>query len=164
MNEQVNIRVNGVNRGFLVGTDEGLLPASETLLQTLRDRLDLTGAKQGCNQGGCGNCTVILDGDAVLSCMMLTVDCDGTSIVTIEGLENPITGELSPLQKAFVNNTAFQCGFCTPGIIMSAKALLDRNPTPSEEEIREALSGNYCRCISHYQVMEAIKETIRGVK
>jgi carbon-monoxide dehydrogenase small subunit len=162
MNEQVNIRVNGVNRSFLVGTDEGLLPASETLLQTLRDRLGLTGSKQGCNQGGCGNCTVIVDGDAVPSCMMLTVDCDGNNIVTIEGLENPVTGELSPLQKSFVNNTAFQCGFCTPGIIMSATALLNKNPNPSVDEIREALSGNYCRCISHYQVMKAIEDTIKG--
>jgi carbon-monoxide dehydrogenase small subunit len=159
MNEQVSVTINGIKRVFLTGTDEGLLPPSETLLQTLRDRLGLTGAKESCNHGACGCCTVIMNGDAVSSCMVLTADCDGSSVTTIEGLEDPLTGELSPLQKAFVDNSAFQCGFCTPGIIMSTKALLDKNPEPSEEEIREALSGNYCRCISHYQVMEAIKES-----
>jgi carbon-monoxide dehydrogenase small subunit len=97
--------------------------------------------------------------------MLLTVECDGKSVITIEGLEDPKTGELHPLQQAFIDNTAFQCGFCTPGIIMSAKALLDENPTPSENDIKQALAGNYCRCISHYEVIKAVSEAAgRGKK
>ena len=160
MNEKIRICINGVNRNFTVGEDEGYVLPSETLLQTLRNRLGLTGTKQGCDQGACGNCTVIMDGNAIASCMVLTADCDGRSVTTIEGLENPVTGELNPLQKAFVDNSAFQCGFCTPGIIMSAKALLDKNPCPTDDEVKESLSGNYCRCISHYQVVEAIRAVI----
>lgn len=160
MNEQVRICINGVKHSFIVGESEGCVLPSETLLQTLRNRLGLTGTKQGCDQGACGNCTVIMDGDAVASCMVLTADCDGRSVTTIEGLEDPLTSELDPLQKAFVDNSAFQCGFCTPGIIMATKALLDKNPCPTDDEIKEALSGNYCRCISHYQVIEAIHSVI----
>lgn len=160
MNERVAVCINGVNRSFIVGEDEGCVLPSETLLHTLRNRLGLTGTKEGCNQGGCGNCAVIMDGNAIASCMVLTADCDGRSVTTIEGLEDPLTGELDPLQKAFVDHSAFQCGFCTPGIIISAKALLSKNPCPTDDEIRESLSGNYCRCISHYQVMEAIHAVI----
>ncbi|OPY66300.1 MAG: Nicotinate dehydrogenase subunit A [Syntrophorhabdaceae bacterium PtaU1.Bin034] len=156
MDKRVVVYINGVSRRFIVGKDEGCVLPSETLLQTLRNRLGLTGTKQGCDQGACGNCTVIMDGNAVASCMVLTADCNGRSVTTIEGLEDPVTGELHPLQQAFVDYSAFQCGFCTPGIIMSAKALLDKNPYPTDDEIVESLSGNYCRCISHYQVMEAI--------
>jgi len=160
MDERVVVCINGVNRSFIVGSDEGCVLPSESLLQTLRNRLGLTGTKQGCDQGACGNCTVIMDGNAVASCMVLTADCGGRNVTTIEGLEDPATGELHPLQKAFVDHTAFQCGFCTPGIIMSAKALLDRNPSPTDDEIMESLSGNYCRCISHYQVMEAVRAVV----
>lgn len=164
MLKQISIRINNVERRFTVGQDEGCVLPSETLLQTLRNKLGLTGTKQGCDHGGCGNCTVILDGDAVASCMLLTVDCDGCSVTTIEGLEDPDTGELNPLQQSFVDHSAFQCGFCTPGIIMSSQALLNKNPEPNKEEIREALSGNYCRCISHYQVEEAIADAIERRK
>ena len=107
---------------------------------------------------------MILNGNPVASCMILTADCDGAEVTTIEGLENQDTGELSILQQAFVDNSAFQCGFCTPGIIMSAKALRDKNPNPTKDDIREALSGNYCRCISHYQVEIAIGDAIGRMK
>lgn len=156
VNDKVRLTINGAERRFTIGEDMGFVSPSETLLETLRDRLGLTGAKESCNHGACGCCTVIMDGDAVASCMVLTADCDGRSVTTIEGLRDPVTGELDPLQKAFVEETAFQCGFCTPGIIMSCRALLNKNPHPSDEDIREALSGNYCRCISHYQVIEAV--------
>jgi aerobic-type carbon monoxide dehydrogenase small subunit (CoxS/CutS family) len=132
--------------------------SSETLAQTLRETLGLTGTKVGCDHGACGACTVIADGAAILSCMTLTADCSGKSILTIEGLEGANGGGLHPLQQAFIDNTAFQCGFCTPGTIMSAKALLDENPTPTEEDIKQALAGHYCRCISHYFVIKAVKE------
>jgi carbon-monoxide dehydrogenase small subunit/glyceraldehyde dehydrogenase small subunit len=95
---------------------------------------------------------------------MLTIECDGRNITTIEGLEDPKTGKLDPIQQAFVDNTAFQCGFCTPGIIMTAKALLDENPSPGEQEVKEALAGNYCRCISHYQVVEAVLEAAEKMR
>lgn len=134
---------------------------SDTLAYTLRETLGLTGTKIGCDHGACGACTVLMDGKPVLSCMILTIEVEGRSITTIEGLENPDTGELDPLQKAFIEHTAFQCGFCTPGILMSAKALLNENPSPKEEEIKEALAGHYCRCISHYHVVEAVRAAIQ---
>lgn len=162
--DRISIRVNGMERKFIIGDEQGCVKPSETLVDTLRDRLNLTGTKKGCDHGACGNCTVIMNGDAVASCMILTADCDGAEITTIEGLENQKTGELSILQSAFVDNSAFQCGFCTPGIIMSAKALLDKNPEPTREDIRESLSGNYCRCISHYQVETAIEDAIHRMK
>ncbi|MDO4328770.1 MAG: (2Fe-2S)-binding protein [Lachnospiraceae bacterium] len=162
--ERVAIRINGVLRKFIIGEEEGCVKPEETLLQTLRDRLNLTGTKEGCNHGACGNCTVIMNGDAVASCMILTADCDGAEVTTIEGLENPRTGELNTLQQAFVDHSAFQCGFCTPGIVMSAQALLNQNPEPDHEEIMEALSGNYCRCISHYQVATAVEDAIQRMK
>lgn len=135
--DKVSIRVNGVVRTFIIDEAEGCVKPSETLVHTLRDRLNLTGTKIGCDHGACGNCTVILNGNPVASCMILTADCDGAEVTTIEGLENQDTGELSILQQAFVDNSAFQCGFCTPGIIMSAKALLDKNPNPTKDDIRE---------------------------
>lgn len=159
MNEQakqVSIQINGKWYRFLVGDFDGCVSPSEVLLDTLRDRLHLTAAKRSCERGVCGCCTVILDGDAVASCMVLTADCDGKQVITLEGLSDPLTGELSPLQKAFVDNSAFQCGFCTPGIIMSTQALLMKNPNPTEAQLTEALSGNYCRCISHYQVIRTV--------
>jgi carbon-monoxide dehydrogenase small subunit len=156
MFERVNIRVNGGERRFVIGDAEGLVRPAETLLETIRDRLGLTGAKRSCDHGACGCCAVILDGRAVASCMVLTADCDGRRVTTIEGLADPVTGELDPIQRAFVDRTAFQCGFCTPGIIISCKAVLDRIAEPTDEQIRESLSGNFCRCVSHYQVMEAV--------
>jgi carbon-monoxide dehydrogenase small subunit len=142
----------------------GLPPAEveprHTLAHTLRDALGLKGTKVSCDRGACGSCTVLLDGEPLLSCMLLTVECDGRRITTIEGLADPETGALDPLQQAFVDHTAFQCGFCTPGILMSARALLDRTTEPSLDEVKEALSGHFCRCITHYHVLEAVEDAI----
>ncbi|MCL2162940.1 MAG: (2Fe-2S)-binding protein [Oscillospiraceae bacterium] len=146
---------------FSVGTKFGQVPPNETLSRTLRNRLGLTGTKEACSEGACGCCTVIMDGDAAPSCMMLTVDCGGKKITTIEGLADPVTGELDPLQQAFIDRYAFQCGFCTPGILMTTRALLDKNPSPTREEIGDALSGNFCRCISQYHVFEAIGDIVK---
>ncbi|MGI6021212.1 MAG: (2Fe-2S)-binding protein [Lachnospiraceae bacterium] len=160
--KRISLTVNGKEYNLLVGDDsiEGVIPNSEVLVKTLRNRLNLTGTKDACEEGACGCCTVIMNGDPVTSCMILTADCDGAEITTIEGLEDAITGELDPLQQAFIDKYAFQCGYCTPGIIMSAKALLNVNPNPTHEEIGEALSGNFCRCISHYHVFEAVEQVI----
>jgi aerobic-type carbon monoxide dehydrogenase small subunit (CoxS/CutS family) len=156
----IRLIVNGEEKVFKVGRGPGQVKPFETLAETLRETLGLTGTKISCDEGACGACTVIMNGKAVPSCMILTVECDGSKITTIEGLGRGPSG-LDPLQQAFIEHTAFQCGFCTPGIIMSARALLNRNPNPGEEEIREALSGHLCRCISHYQVIEAVKEAAR---
>ena len=158
--QYVTLTVNGREYRFSIGDGFGQVPPSETLSQTLRKRLQLTGSKESCSEGACGCCTVLMDGKGVTSCMLLTVDCDGKDIVTIEGLEDPEKG-LDPLQQAFIDEYAFQCGYCTPGIIMTTEALLAENPHPDEEEIKEALAGNYCRCISHYQVLEAVKQAAR---
>jgi aerobic carbon-monoxide dehydrogenase small subunit len=154
----INIVVNEKPYELLVGKD---VNPEHTLAHTLRVTLGYTGTKISCDHGACGACTVLMNGKPVLSCMTLTVECDGNSITTIEGLEDPKTGKLHPIQQAFVDHTAFQCGFCTPGIIMSTKALLDENPSPSEKKIKEALAGNYCRCISHYHVLDAVSDVIR---
>jgi carbon-monoxide dehydrogenase small subunit len=154
----ISLTVNEDQYNFSVGENYGQLPPNETLIETLRNRLDLTGAKLACDEGACGCCTVVADENAVLSCMMLTVECDGMKITTIEGLRDRESGELAPLQQAFIKENAFQCGYCTPGIIMAAKALLDKRPNPTRDEVAEALSGNYCRCISQYAVFDAISE------
>ncbi|HNQ71362.1 MAG: (2Fe-2S)-binding protein [Mesotoga sp.] len=125
------------------------------LLDFLRDELGLTGTKEGCGEGECGACTVIIDGKAVNSCLVLLPEIDGSEVTTIEGLSKD--GELDTIQKAFVDEGAVQCGFCTPGMIMSAKALLDRNDSPSDEEIMEAIEGNLCRCTGYYKIIQAIK-------
>lgn len=154
----LNIRmtVNGQAYELDVGSKPGQIDPAHTLIYTLRETLGLTGTKASCGQGACGACTVIMDGKATLSCRILTIECDGKAITTIEGLRDPGTGALDPLQQAFIDYTAFQCGFCTPGMIMTSKALLNENPHPTEEEIKEALSGNFCRCVSHYQVLKAV--------
>ncbi|MDO5417342.1 MAG: (2Fe-2S)-binding protein [Lachnospiraceae bacterium] len=162
LQQWITLTVNRKDYEIPVGNGSGEMPASETLAHTLRERLHLTGLKLGCGQGACGCCTVIMDGKAVTSCMTLTVECDGSCITTIEGLADPVTGDLSGLQQAFVDNCGFQCGFCTPGIIMSAEALLEKNPHPSEEEVREALAGNFCRCGSHYSAVECIMDYVEG--
>ena len=154
----IRLTINGKPYELMVGKD---IKASHTLAYTLRDTLGLTGTKIACDHGGCCSCTVIMDGEPVLSCITLTVECDGKSIKTVEGLKDPKTGELSALQQSFIDHTAFQCGFCTPGLIVTAQALLDKNPEPSSEEDGEALSGNFCRCISHYEVIEAVKDAHR---
>ena len=152
----ITLRVNGKEYELSVGTGRGQVPPQETLANTLRDRLGLTGTKVACDEGACGCCTVIMNGEAVTSCMLFTCDCDGADITTIEGLADAATGELSGLQKAFLDNVGFQCGFCTPGIIMSAEALLRRKQYPTEEEVREALSDNLCRCGTHYSAVESV--------
>lgn len=130
-----------------------------TLLDLLRYELGLTGAKKGCELGDCGSCTVILDGKPVNSCLVLAVQTNGRHVLTIEGLETD--QGLHPLQKAFVEKGAIQCGFCTSGMILSGKSLLDRNPNPDKEEIRKAISGNLCRCTGYQKIVEAIKNAER---
>jgi carbon-monoxide dehydrogenase small subunit len=154
--EPISLTVNGQMYELGIGGRPDEIEPFHTLSFTLRETLGLTGTKISCDNGACGACTVLMDGKPVLSCKVLTVECDGKAITTIEGLRNPTTGELDPLQQAFIDYTAFQCGFCTPGIIMTAKALLNKNPHPLEDEIKEALSGNFCRCVSHYHVLQAI--------
>ncbi len=127
-----------------------------TLLQLLRDKLELTGTKEGCGMGECGACTVLLDGRAVNSCILPAMEVEGKSVTTIEGLTDA-QGNLHPLQKAFIEYGAVQCGFCSPGMVLSAKALLDENPKPTEEEIRHGIAGNLCRCTGYLQIVQAIK-------
>jgi aerobic-type carbon monoxide dehydrogenase small subunit (CoxS/CutS family) len=155
--DTIRLTINNGVQEFEIGDHAYQVTPYETLAQTLRETLGLMGTKTGCNQGACGSCTVLMDGIPVLSCMLLTIECDGKQITTIEGLQDPETGQLDEIQQAFIDHTAFQCGFCTPGIIMAARALLNRNPSASEAEIKEALSGHYCRCISHYHVVEALQ-------
>ncbi|MBF7084466.1 (2Fe-2S)-binding protein [Desulfallas sp. Bu1-1] len=128
----------------------------KSLLDFLRDDLNLTGTKKGCDNGDCGSCTVLLNGKPINSCMMLAVEADGCEILTIEGIAGG--KELHPIQKAFVESGAIQCGYCTPGMVMAAKALLDENPDPSETEIREAIVGHLCRCTGYDQIVRAIKK------
>jgi carbon-monoxide dehydrogenase small subunit len=136
------------------------VPSNMTLLQMLREKLALTGTKNGCEAGECGACTVLVDGEPVNSCMMLAVEADGREILTVEGLAPE--GDLSPLQQAFVVHNAVQCGFCTPGMLMSATALLQRNPDPSEGEIKEALVGNLCRCTGYVRILDAVQSAAKG--
>ena len=131
------------------------IPSHMTLLQMLREKLALTGTKNGCEAGECGACTVLVDGKAVNSCMMLAVEVDGREVLTVEGLAPE--GQLSPLQEAFVEHNAIQCGFCTPGMLMSATALLKRCPHPTEQEIKEALVGNLCRCTGYVRIIQAVR-------
>lgn len=154
--EGLRLTVNGRLHDLEIGGRPGQVDPGDTLAHTLRENLGLIGTKVSCDNGACGACTVLMDGKAVLSCMTLTVECDGADITTIEGLTDPKTGRLDRLQQAFIDHTAFQCGFCTPGMIMAAKALLNENPVPNEAQVKEALSGNFCRCISHYQVVKAV--------
>jgi carbon-monoxide dehydrogenase small subunit len=161
-NRKMVLTVNGLHHELNIGSLAHEVDPAHTLAHTLRETLGLTGTKIGCDHGACGACTVIMDGKAVLSCKLLTIECNGKSITTIEGLKNPETGELDRLQQAFIDHQAFQCGFCTPGIIMTSKALLNENPSPTEEEVMEALSGNFCRCVSHYQVIRAVMSVAKG--
>jgi carbon-monoxide dehydrogenase small subunit len=136
--------------------------ANETLLEFLRSRIALTGTKEGCNTGDCGACTVILDGKAVNSCLVLAMESDGCTVTTIEGLS--AGGELHPLQRSFVDNGAVQCGFCTPGMILSAKALIDENPSPTEEDIRLGLAGNLCRCTGYVNIIKAVGAAAKSMR
>ena len=138
-----------------------------SLAYVLRDKLGLTGTKTMCNEGDCGACTVIMDGKPILSCLKLATQADGKNITTIEGLANPATGELHPLQQTFVERAGMQCGVCTSGVILTAKALLDRNPRPTEDDVRQALSGNICRCGNYKRITECVlaaADKMRGGK
>ena len=135
---------------------EALVATYKTLLEALREDLGLTGTKHGCELGECGACTVLLDGEPVLSCLVLAAECEGRSVQTIEGLARG--PELHPLQAAFTDCGGSQCGYCTPGVIMTAKALLERNPSPTKQEIKEATAGNLCRCTGYNQIVEAIEQ------
>ena len=132
------------------------VPSNMTLLQMLREKLALTGTKNGCATGECGACTVIMNGDAINSCMILAVECDGANILTVEGLAKDTV--LDPIQETIIEQGGVQCGFCTPGILMSARALLDRNPNPSDADIRAALVGNLCRCTGYLRIIDAVQD------
>jgi carbon-monoxide dehydrogenase small subunit len=146
---RMKLNVNGEER-------ETLFASYKTLLEVLREELALTGTKHGCELGECGACTVLLDGAPALSCLVLALECEGRSVQTIEGLARG--PELHPLQAAFADFGGSQCGYCTPGVIMTAKALLDRNPSPTKQEIKEAMAGNLCRCTGYQQIVEAIED------
>jgi carbon-monoxide dehydrogenase small subunit len=152
MNHRIQFSVNGEPYDIVV-------PSHYTLLRVLREQLVLTGTKNGCEAGECGACAVLLNGEPVNSCMVLAPEANGASITTIEGLSSDL--QLDPLQEAFVATGATQCGFCTPGILINARALLDRNPNPTEEQIREALVGNLCRCTGYIRIIDAIKLAAR---
>ena len=143
---------------------EVTVPPGRRLVDVLRHELGLVGSKVGCEQGECGSCTVLINGEPVLSCMLLAIECEGVEITTIEGLSNPKTGELHILQKAFIENGGIQCGFCTPSMILAAKALLDRNLSPTDEEIREAINGSICRCTGYMGIIALIKVAAEGLR
>jgi carbon-monoxide dehydrogenase small subunit len=153
LNHEINLVVNGERYQLSV-------PAHHTLLQVLREQLVLTGTKDGCEAGECGACAVLMNGEPVNSCMVLAPEADGAEIVTIEGLAHE--SRLDPLQEAFVASGATQCGYCTPGILINARALLDRNPSPTEAEVRESLVGNLCRCTGYLRIIDAIQTTARA--
>jgi carbon-monoxide dehydrogenase small subunit len=138
------------------------VPARKLLVHALRDDLNLTGTHIGCDTGNCGACTIHVNGEAVKSCMLLAIQADGAQITTVEGLATD--GELTPLQQSFAESHALQCGYCTPGMLMSASALLADNPSPSEEEIRVALQGNICRCTGYWNIIEAVSTAAQGGK
>ena len=141
---------------------ELLIEPHKTLLDVLRNNLDLTGTKRGCNSGECGACTVLLEGIPILSCMTLACEVEGKKIQTIEGIAQ--NGELHPVQKAFIECGAIQCGFCTPGMVLSAVALLNSNPNPNTDEIKKAISGNLCRCTGYVKIIEAIQQAARTLE
>jgi aerobic carbon-monoxide dehydrogenase small subunit len=150
--KKIALKVNGRKVSFEVRD-------SELLLEALRERLGLLGTKYSCLEGDCGVCTVLLNGKNILSCLMLAADADGSDITTIEGLA--IDGKLHPLQQAFIDHGAIQCGFCTPGMILAAKALLDKSPNPDDKDISQALDGNVCRCTGYIKIIEAVKDVVK---
>jgi carbon-monoxide dehydrogenase small subunit len=154
MKQEMQFKVNGEEYSVQVDT-------RRTLLEVLRETLGLTGTKEMCNKGDCGGCTVIMDGKPVLSCLTLAIEAQGRDIMTIEGLAKGY--ELHPIQKAFVDSGAVQCGYCTPGFIMSAKALLDKTPNPTEDEVKEGIANNICRCTGYVQIVEAIQKAAKAM-
>jgi carbon-monoxide dehydrogenase small subunit len=151
------LNVNGL-------TYEIRVEGTATLADVIRNEIGLTGIKLMCNDGDCGACTVLMDGRPVLSCMMLAIDAEGTEIMTIEGLADADTGELHPIQASFVERSGMQCGVCTPGMILTAKALIDENPEPDEDDVRAALSGNLCRCGNYQRITECVLFTVQEMK
>jgi carbon-monoxide dehydrogenase small subunit len=149
---KINVSVNGE-------IEQVSVPSNMTLMRMLRESLALTGTKNGCSAGECGTCTVLMNGEPVNSCMVLAVECDGAEIVTVEGLAHD--KQLDPVQETIIEAGGVQCGFCTPGILVSARALLDRNPNPREDEIREALVGNLCRCTGYTRIIESVKKAAK---
>ena len=149
---RVSVTVNGEPRQFDA-------KGSESLLFALREYLDLPGSKGACEQGECGSCSILLDGDLVCACLVMAVDVEGSEVTTVEGLSGP---ELHPVQRALVDAGAVQCGFCTPGFVVAAAALLDENPAPSSDEIREALAGNICRCTGYVAILRGLEELVSG--
>jgi carbon-monoxide dehydrogenase small subunit len=148
---EITLTVNGAR-------ERATVPSNMTLMTMLREVLVLTGTKNGCAAGECGACTVLLNGEPVNSCMMLAVEADGANIVTVEGLAHD--GQLDKIQQAFIDLTGVQCGFCTPGMLISARALLDRSPHPSEDEIKDALRGNLCRCTGYTRIVQAVEQAM----
>ncbi len=146
-NHAITLTVNGQ-------VEELLVPSNMTLLHALRDKMGYTGTKNGCEAGECGACTVLIDGEPVNSCLVLAVELDGREVTTVEGLAR--NGKLTPLQEQFAELNAVQCGYCTPGVLMSATALLNRNPHPTEDDIKEAMVGNLCRCTGYQRIIDAI--------
>ena len=153
MKKELNLVVNGQPYELYVSP-------KTLLVEVLRDELGLTGTKRGCNSGSCGACTVVLNGMAVKSCSVLALQADGGEVLTIEGLASG--GELHPLQEAFLDYGAFQCGFCTAGMLMSAKAMLDENPEPTKEQIKEGIGGNICRCTGYNSMIRAVTAVVNG--
>ena len=149
MKKNLNLKVNGTDYSLTVDV-------KDRLLDVLRERIGLTGTKEGCGTGECGACTVLIDGEPVNACLYLAVRAEGKEILTIEGLGHP--AQLHPLQQAFVELGAVQCGFCAPGMLLTAKALLDKNPHPTEQEIREGIAGNLCRCSGYVKIVKAIQQ------
>jgi len=156
MKHNITIKVN--NKGHALE-----VTSNKLLVEVIRQDLNLSGTKHGCNSGECGSCTVIMNGKSVLSCLVLACECDGAEITTIEGLSSD-EGKLHPIQQAFIEKGAVQCGFCTPGMILSTKYLLDNYPNPSDEEIREWLSGNICRCTGYQKIFDAVKDAVKKLK
>ncbi|MCP4693523.1 MAG: (2Fe-2S)-binding protein [Desulfobacterales bacterium] len=148
---------------FLLNGDETEVEIEDhwSLLHLLREEFDLVGVKEGCGSGECGACTVIVDGDAINSCLYLAAEVNGKQVRTIEGLAKP-DGTLDPVQTAFIENGGIQCGYCSPGMIMSSKALLEENPDPTEDEIKDAIAGNICRCTGYVQIIESIQAASQG--
>jgi len=153
----IHMAINGQNRDVEVRPNE-------LLSDVLRERLGLTGTKIGCEAGECGACTVLINGKPTLSCLTLAIECEGKEILTIEGIGDAAKGELHPLQKAFVEHYGVQCGFCTPAMILTAKAFLEKNPSPNEDEIREAINGVICRCTGYMQIVESILAAAEEIK